>query len=113
LLKSITIAKLAAKRAEEKKAKDIVILEMKKVTTFTEYFVIVSGNSNIHVQSITDGILEELKKKKILLNHIEGYKEANWILLDYGEVIVHVFQREIRDYYQLEELWGDAKRIKI
>lgn len=111
--KPINIAKLAAKKAEDKKAEDALILEMTKLTSFTDYFVIISGNSNVHVKAIADFIIEELRKKKITLDHIEGYQEANWVLLDYNEVIVHVFHKNIREYYQIEELWGDAKEIKI
>ncbi|MDI6786148.1 MAG: ribosome silencing factor [bacterium] len=113
MLKPINIAKLAAKKAENKKAENLLILEMTRLTYFTDYFVIVSGNSNVHVQSIADFIIKELKKKKIVLNHIEGYREANWILLDYNEIIIHVFHRDTREYYQIEELWGDAKKIKV
>lgn len=113
MLKPINIAKLAAKKAENKKAEDALILEMAKLTSFTDYFVIVSGNSNIHVKAITDFIIEELRKKKIVLNHMEGYQEATWVLLDYNEIIIHVFHKDVRKYYQIEELWGDAKEIKI
>jgi len=111
LLKPVGIAKLVAKKAEDKKAQEIVILELKNLTFLTDYFVIVSGNSNVQVKAIANAIVEELKEKKVWLKHIEGYQEANWILLDCHEVIIHIFHKERREYYQIEELWGDAKKI--
>ena len=88
----------------------MVILDMKKMSNFTDFFVIASGTSQRQVQAISDGIEEELSKKKISLWHLEGYQEAQWIVMDYGDVVAHLFLEETRDFYRLERLWGGAPR---
>lgn len=98
--------------ASHKKAKGIVILEMKKVTPITDYFVICSGNSLVHLEAIADGIIEGLAKEKIKPLATEGSKFSNWLLIDYGDVIVHIFREEARSFYRLENLWGDAKKLR-
>ena len=105
------IVRLIAKIAEDKKAEEIVILKVKDICLFTDYFVICSGSSNRQVKTIADTIIKKLKEKKVKLDHIEGYKEGRWILLDYGDIIVHIFYEESRKFYNLERLWKDAKRI--
>jgi len=99
----------------EKKGVNIAILDMTKIeNTICEYFVICDGDSNIHVDAIADSVNEYVRKK---LNdrpvHVEGRENAEWILIDYVDVIVHVFQRSIREFYNLEGLWADAKRTEI
>ena len=83
---------------------------MKEASNFTDFFVIASGTSQRQVQAIADGIEEELSKKGISLWHLEGYREAQWIVIDYGDVIAHIFLQEKRDFYRLERLWGEAPR---
>jgi ribosome-associated protein len=94
--------------AAEKKAVDTVVLEIGKVSLIADYFVITGGNNRIQVQAIADHITETLKKEGYPLLHKEGYAEGLWILLDYGQVVVHLFQPEERRFYNLERLWGHA-----
>ena len=107
------LLKTTVSGAIEKKGKDIKILDLKKYGTFTDYFLIVSGTSNKHVQAIADGIKEENKKNKFPLFGEEGYREAKWILLDYGDIIVHIFDEEVRDFYDIEGLWFEADTIDL
>ena len=93
---------------DNKKAKDIKEIDIKDKTTISDYFIIASGTSTTHVKSLADNIEEELKKEKIYPNKIEGYDTAVWILMDYGEVIVHIFTEQERQNYSLEELWAKA-----
>ncbi len=100
---------------QEKKGVNIVILDMTKLeNTICQYFVICDGDSNIHVDAVAESVNEYVRKK---LNdrpvHIEGKENAEWILIDYVDVIVHIFQRSTREFYNLEELWADAKRTEI
>jgi len=106
------IALWAKEAALTKKANDAVILEMKGLSPIIDYFVIVSGNSSVHLQAIADAVKERMNAEGIKINHIEGYQQARWALLDYGEVVVHIFHEPVRRFYDLENLWGDAKVIK-
>jgi ribosome-associated protein len=105
--------KLAVHYAEEKKAIDLLVLRLAAITEFTDYFVICSGNSTRQTQSIADEIMEQLKKFKIRPLQTEGYNTAQWILIDYGTFVVHIFTEESRRYYDLERLWRDAERVEI
>lgn len=96
------------KAADDKKAKDIVTMDMRGLMSSTDYFVICSANTATQVRAIADNIEEELEKEGISFMHKEGYREGEWILLDYGDVVAHVFRQESREYYALERLWGDA-----
>lgn len=98
---------------DNKKAMDIQVLKINELTTIADYFVIATGGSNTQVQALSDNIEEELLKKGIKHTGIEGYNSANWILLGYDDVIVHIFQREPREFYKLEHLWQDAEKIDI
>jgi ribosome-associated protein len=106
--------KLAITSASEKKGFDIVALDLREVTSFAEFFVIASGSNQRQVQAISDEIDEQLKnqlqKRPI---RIEGYTSAEWILLDYGDFIVHIFEQKAREFYDLERLWRDAKKVLI
>lgn len=95
-----------------KKAGDMVILDMRKLSNFTDYFVIASGDSTIQTRAIAEAIEERFKKKKLKLYHIEGREEGRWILLDAGHFVIHFFLKEVRDFYNLELLWADAPRVK-
>jgi len=107
------LAKQCASLALAKKAKEILILDVRKLTSITDYFVICSGSSNIHVDTIADSIVSKLKSKRIDPLHIEGKSQAQWILIDYVGVIVHVFSEPIRKFYGLEKLWGEGGSVKF
>lgn len=104
---------LCARAALDHKAIDLVILEVKKLSSFTDYFVICSGNSDRQVQAIAGHIEEKLKEGDVRPLSVEGKREGRWVLLDYGDVVVHVFYQPVRDFYDLERLWADAPRIEL
>jgi len=104
---------LCARAALDHKAVDLVILEVKNLSSFTDYFVICSGNSDRQVQAIAAHIEEKLGKGEIHPLSIEGKREGRWILLDYGDVVIHVFYQPVREFYDLERLWSDAPRIEL
>lgn len=108
------IAQLAAEAISDKKGYDVEMLDVGDFLAITDIFVIATGNSNIHVRALAEGVEETLAEKadrKPLRR--EGMEQATWILLDYGDVVVHLFQPEPRDYYGLERLWRDAPRIEV
>lgn len=105
--------RLALKCAADKKAFDLRALDLRDVTEFTEFFVIASGANQRQTQAIADEIEEKLKKSGTKPVRIEGYSSAEWILMDYGDFIVHVFDKEARDFYDLERLWRDARRVEV
>lgn len=106
------LPRAVAAAASEKKARDITILDMKGVSLVTDYFVICSASSMIQAQAITDHIEEKLDEQGIKARHKEGSRDSRWVLLDYGDVVAHVFVEEDRVFYNLERLWGDAKAYK-
>lgn len=106
------VAVECAKIADKKKAQNIIILDISKLTSVTRYFVICTGINERQLYTIADEVEKELKKLSIKKFGIEGYREAKWILIDYGDVIVHLFDKEVRSYYDLELLWGDAPKVK-
>ncbi len=97
---------------DDKKAEDLAVLDTGDLTVVGEYFVIATGNSSTHVKSLADDVEYELQQLGVEPDHIEG-RATGWILLDYGSVLVHVFTRDNRDYYNLDHLWADAKRVDI
>ena len=99
--------------ASEKKAIDLVVLDLQDIASFTDYFVITSGANERQVQAIADGVSETLKKVGSPAARVEGYKTAEWILLDYGDFIVHVFEQKARSFYDLERLWRESKRVEL
>jgi ribosome-associated protein len=99
--------------AREKQATDIRVLDLKGVTTFTDYFVICSGANIRQNQAITDEIGQQLKKRGELPTSIEGYDQGEWILSDYGDFLIHVFSAKAREYYSLERLWREARLIDV
>jgi ribosome-associated protein len=101
----------AVAAAEDRKAHDVRVLHLGKVTDFTDYFLICSGASDRQVQAIADGVQERLRAERVRPLHVEGYNRAQWVLLDYGDLVVHVFQEEPRRFYALERLWGDAPDV--
>jgi len=105
---------LALHAASDKKALDVIALDLRAVASFTEYFLITSGANIRQVQAIADEILERLKKELgERAARVEGYKTAEWVLLDYGDFIVHVFEDKARRFYDLERLWRDAGRVQL
>lgn len=106
------LANFSTKLALSKKAEDILVLDVRNVTTVTDYFVICSGNSDTQIKAIADAIIEGLEEENVKAWHIEGYSSLRWVLLDFVDIVVHIFQKETRDFYGLERLWGDAN-IKV
>ena len=104
---------IAAHAASEKKATDLALLDLREIASFTEFFLICTGASTRQVQAISNAIEDTLRKSGKRPLHIEGYSSAEWILLDYGDFIVHVFSPASRRFYDLERLWRDARRVEI
>jgi ribosome-associated protein len=103
----------AVHAAEDKKASEIVILDLRKAAGFTDYFVICSGQNSRQIRAIADGVMEALSGAGSKPAHVEGYDRSEWILIDYFDFIVHVFAPETRGFYGLERLWGNAERIEV
>lgn len=109
---SLEKAKNIAKILDRKKAIDIVGIETKELTVMSDYFIIASGTSNTHVRALADEVDDEMKNLGVEVDHIEG-RATGWILLDYNDVLVHIFQPESRQYYNIERLWNDAARVDL
>ena len=112
--RSLQLALAAARTAEENRGEDVVVLDMRAMTPIFDYFVIVTGASRRQLHAISEEIDRQLEKE--MGDHrmgIEGYSESRWILLDYGNVVIHLFDRETREFYALEELWGEAVRVVL
>ena len=107
------MALAAAKALDSKKGRDIKVLEIDKITTLADYFVICSGGSNTQINALCDEVEKELDQLGEQPIHREGYRGGGWILLDFGCVIVHIFQQEMREFYNLEHLWSDAEEISL
>lgn len=106
--------KLALNCASEKKAVNMIALDLRDIASFTEFFVITSGTNQRQVQAIADEISEQLKKQlSIKPVRIEGYNTAEWVLMDYGDFIVHIFEQKAREFYDLERLWRDARKVDL
>ena len=110
---SLAIAKMAAAAAEDKKANNTVILKLSKLTLIADYFVITSGDSAPQLKAISNSVMRKLKENKIRLLHYEGKPETGWILLDYSDVIVHIFSKEKREFYDLEYIWQEANKVRL
>ena len=113
VLETESAVMIAARAATEKKATDLVVLDLREVASFTEYFLICTGASKRQVQAISNSVEESLLESAKRPLHIEGYSSAEWILLDYGDFIVHVFSQASRRFYDLERLWRDAPRVEV
>ncbi len=106
--------KLAIQCASEKKAFDMIALDLRGIASFTEFFIIASGSNQRQVQAIADEINEQLKKQlSTRAVRIEGYASGEWVLLDYGDFVVHIFNSEAREFYDLARLWLDARRVEL
>lgn len=112
-ISSQRLANLVGRHALEKKASEIKVLDLRRLSDITDYFVICSAEVELHARAIADHIIESLKKRGIRSWHNEGYQNSRWILLDYVDVVVHIFLEETREFYELERLWGDAQIKEI
>jgi ribosome-associated protein len=101
----------AVAAAEDRKAQDLRVLHLGDVSGFTDYFLICSGTNERQVQAIADAVEERLRAERVRPLHVEGYNRAQWVLLDYGDLVVHVFQEQPRSFYALERLWSDAPDV--
>ena len=113
---SAALAERIAEIASDKKAMDIRVIDLRGIVSYTDYFVICSGNTERQAKAIHDAIYEELKNRgddRLLPRRTEGDREARWILLDYWDVVVHIFTPEAREYYRLEQLWGEAPSRRV
>lgn len=108
--KSLDLANLIASAASDKKARDIVLMNMMELTPTTDYFMVCSAGSTTQVRAIADSIEEKLREEAGMeFLHKEGYREGEWVLMDYGDCVAHIFLQDSREYYSLETLWGDAE----
>jgi len=110
---SIALAQRVAALCQDMKADDIVVLNLAGVTDMADCFVIASGTSDTHVRSIAEHVVETLRKEGTRVHHEEGLTQGRWALLDFVDVVVHVFHPTLRQFYQLERLWGDAEVIRL
>lgn len=107
------MAKLAIEGLEDKKAEDIKVIDISEVSVMADYFIIASGSNKSQVQALADNVEEEMLKLDIHSRQVEGYPSGNWILMDYGDFIVHVFNQDDRLFYDLERIWKDGKLVEI
>ena len=103
----------AAALSLDLKANHVVMLDLDKVSNATDFFLIASGNSDTHVRAIAEHVMDEMKKEGVRAHHVEGLAQGRWVLIDYVDFVVHVFHPTLRDFYQLERLWGDARIVAI
>ncbi len=103
----------ALRAASDKKALDLVVLDLRAIASFTDYFIITSGTNPRQVQAVADEVVEQLKKQGTRAARVEGYNTAEWVLVDYGDFVVHVFEEKARRFYDLERLWRDAARVPL
>jgi len=108
-LPSRELAREAVRLALEKKGGEIKLFDLRKLTSITDFFLICTGNTDTHVQALADHIVEQLELQQIKPWHVEGRESLRWVLIDYVDVVVHIFQPEVREFYGLERLWGDAE----
>ncbi|WP_373879930.1 ribosome silencing factor [Levilactobacillus brevis] len=112
-MESKEILEIAVKAAENKRAEDLTALDMTKVSLMADYFLIMEANSSRQIQAIADEITDQMAANGVKIRDVEGKNEANWILIDLGDVVVHVFQKEQRRHYNLEKLWSDAPTVDL
>lgn len=110
---ALAAAKVAAEAALGKKAEEVMILDVRGLTSYADYFVLATGTSDRQVMAIADSILEEMKKAGYQNLGVEGYERGHWVLIDFGDVVAHVFYEETRDLYDIEGLWAEAPRIFV
>ena len=103
----------AVELARDRKARDMVALDMRGVSSATDFFLVMTGTSDIHVRSVAEHIIEELKKEDVRPSHVEGLSGGRWVLIDYIDFVVHLFHPAAREFYQLERLWGDTPQLAL
>ena len=108
-----TLVEVAVRAAEAKKGFDVLVLDIRALTVISDYFLLISGRSTTHVKACAEHIREELKEQGVQPLRVEGLREGRWVLLDYGDVVIHVFLESERAFYNLERLWGDAPVVKL
>lgn len=107
------MVKLAIEALEDKKAEEICVIDISEISVLADYFIIAGGSNTSQIQAMSDAVDEKLGKSGYPLKQIEGYQNANWVLLDFGDIIVHVFDKENRLFYDLERIWSDGKKIAL
>ena len=107
------MAKLAVAALEEKKAVDVKVIDIEKVSSLADYFIIASGSNRNQVQAMSEAVEEALEKHDIHPKNIEGYQTANWILMDYGDIVLHIFDEENRLFYDIERIWKDGSPVDL
>ncbi|UQS83369.1 ribosome silencing factor [Bombilactobacillus thymidiniphilus] len=112
-MNSQKMMEIAVKAADAKRANDIVVLNMSQASLLADYFVIASADNQRQLAAIVDNIVEQEENAQVSVNHLEGQKDSNWILVDLNDVVVHVFTNEARDFYKLEKLWSNAPLIDV
>lgn len=110
---SIEMTKIALKALEDKKGEDIKVIDISEVSVLADYFIIASGTNRSQIQALTDNVEEQLGRADYQVKQIEGYDTANWILMDFGDIIVHIFDKENRLFYDLERIWRDGKQVEV
>ncbi len=110
--KSLVMAKLAIEALEDKKAEDIKVIDISEVSVIADYFIIAGGSNRSQIQALCDNVDEKLGRAGFSAKQREGYDSANWVLLDFGDVIVHIFDKENRLLYDLERIWRDGKQVE-
>lgn len=110
---AIEMAKLSAKHAEDKKGRDVLIVELAELTDIADYFVIISGTSERHVRTLSEAVEKGMKESGIKLYSMEGHQEGRWVIIDYQNVVVHIFLESLRELYDIESLWLEAKKYRI
>lgn len=105
------ILKIALDALEDKKGEQVQILEITEITMLADYFIITNGNNPSQIQSLVDNVEEALEKEGLFKKRIEGKRDCGWILMDYGDIVVHIFSKEDREFYDLERIWKDGKNI--
>lgn len=110
---AVELLRLAAQAAVDKKASHPVALDLRDLSGVCDYFLIVSGSSEVQVKAIAEGIEDRLRERGARAWHVEGFEGRRWVLLDYVEIVVHVFHEQTREYYMLDRLWGDARSVEL
>ncbi|MFZ0389306.1 MAG: ribosome silencing factor [Calditrichia bacterium] len=110
---STQLAEKIARLSWEKKGEDITILDVRELTDMTDYFILITAESDVHAKALSGHLEDELKKEEVGPWHKEGHKSLKWVILDFVDVVVHIFRRQIREFYSLEKLWGDARITRL
>jgi ribosome-associated protein len=111
-MRPLQLRKLIVAALDDAKAREMVVLDMRKIAVFTDYMIIVTGTSNRHVMAVADNVIAQLRDAGRRPAGVEGMQGGDWVLIDYGDVVVHVMRAQIRAFYGLEKLWDEAKRVK-